>query len=279
MLDWLQNLRDASFLPHLSVGLVVLCSVAFALSCRQRLRPSLRDPLVVAALACLLSLIAVVALFATQPNQSPRYLLPLVPLLGTIAALVLAWPRTQLLLGAAIALVAVECLLANLMSFGHLARPMYIPLVAPERNSDRLDALNTVVDRTCTPSSANRISIVGADYPWFNFNTLTLLAAERFELSGRVCYYTSLGYAEADPSAAWRRVQEFDPPYYVSIDYGNPSNPLPPGDDGALRADDPFNRVDRAVYQRVRADRRFRLIPASRQSGFVVFQAVPKTAK
>jgi 4-amino-4-deoxy-L-arabinose transferase-like glycosyltransferase len=279
-LDWSGNLRDASFFPHFALVLVVLALVAVVLSVRRRRRPSASDPRFVAALACALSLVLVVALFATQPNQEARYLLPLVPLLGVVAAIVLAAPGSRLLLGLAIAAVAIECVVTNVKSFGYLTGSRtYIALVAPERDPAGLDALTSIVERTCTSASAYKINMVGADYPWFNFNTLTLLAAERFELSGRVCYYTSLGYAEADPAAAWRRVQEFDPPYYVAIDYGNPSNPLPAGDDASPRADDPFNRVNRTVYQRVRADRRFRLIPASRQRGFVVFQAVPETAK
>jgi hypothetical protein len=121
--------------------------------------------------------------------------------------------------------------------------------------------------------------MVGADYPWFNFNTLDMIAAERFELDGRTCYYTSLGYAEADPGVAWQRVQQFAPPYYISIDYGNRSNPLPEADRDTIRADDPFNRVNLAVYERARTEGRFRAVSGSRRNGFVVLEAPQATAK
>jgi 4-amino-4-deoxy-L-arabinose transferase-like glycosyltransferase len=276
---WLEHLRDASFLPRFALVIGVLVVVALTVAAVRRMHLSARDPRVVAALSCALSLLLVLALFATQPNQEPRYLLPLIALLGVLSALVLAFSQVRPLLAVAIVLVTVECALTNLRSFGYLnGSRMYIALAAPERDADRLDALSQIVDRTCTAESAYKINMVGADYPWFNFNTLDMIAAERFELSGRTCYYTSLGYAEADPEAAWQRVQQFNPPYYISIDYGNPANPLPAADRATIRPDDPFNRVNRAVYRRVRAERRFRLMPASRQHGFVVFEAVRRAA-
>jgi 4-amino-4-deoxy-L-arabinose transferase-like glycosyltransferase len=279
LVDWLEHLRDASFLSHFALVLSLLAAVALALSVYRRLRPSAHDPRTVAGLACALSLLLVLVLFATQPNQEPRYLLPLIPLLGTLAALILAWPRSQLVLGAAIAIVTVECVMTNLKSFGYLSGSRgLVVLAAPERVPDRLDALNAIVDRTCTADAAYKISMVGADYPWFNFNTLQLIAAERFGLDDRTCYYTSLGYAEADPNVAWQRVLQFDPPYYVSIDYGNPANPLPAADRPTIRPDDPFNRVNRAVYKRLTAAGRFRVVPGSRRNGFIIFKAAASPA-
>src|SRR5439155_25725962 len=99
--NWLEHLRDASFLPHVALALAVLVVVALCLAAVHRVRLSISDPRVVAAIACAVSLVLVVALFATQPNQEPRYLLPLIPLFGVLLALALAWSQVRLLLGVA----------------------------------------------------------------------------------------------------------------------------------------------------------------------------------
>src|SRR4029078_2684697 len=109
--DWSEHLRDASFFPHFALPLGVLAGAALILAAVRRTRPSLSEPRAIAALTCALSIVLVLALFATQPNQEPRYLLPLIPLLAALSTLVLAWPGGRLLLAAATALVAVECVL------------------------------------------------------------------------------------------------------------------------------------------------------------------------
>jgi uncharacterized membrane protein (GlpM family) len=274
LVDWLRHLRDAAFSPHFDLALLLLAALAVLAAAHRRLRPSVHDPRSVAVLGCALSVVLVIALFASQPNQEPRYLLPLLPLIAVLAAIVVASAGTRLLLLAAIALVAGESVMTNLASFGYLNTSSgTIRLAAPERDPSSLNALNAIVARTCTPSTANRINVVGADYPWLNFNTLQMLAAERFALSGRFCYYTSLGYAEVDPDAAWQRIRQFRPPYYISIDYGSRSNLLPAADRATIRSSDPFNRVNRAVYRRVVNDSSFRVLPETRQHGFVIFEA------
>jgi hypothetical protein len=119
--------------------------------------------------------------------------------------------------------------------------------------------------------------MVGGDYPWFNANTLTMLAFERYAERGRRCYYTPLGYAESDPSVAWRRFQKINPPFYVSVDYGNAGNPLGVDQARAALRRNAFNRINLEIFNRVRHSRDFALVPGSRQDGFVVFRAVDRS--
>jgi hypothetical protein len=100
-----------------------------------------------------------------------------------------------------------------------------------------------------------------------------MLAAERFAESGRYCYYTALGYASTDPDAAWRRVVEFKPPFYIAVDYGNPKNPLPVTEAKTIVATDAFNKVNVNVFRRAITSGRFRVAPRSRDTGIVVLVA------
>jgi hypothetical protein len=148
----------------------------------------------------------------------------------------------------------------------------YYRLAEPQRRSLE-PTLREIVRSTC-PSSANgRISIVGAEYPWLNGNTLSLVASEEFALAGRQCQYTPLGYAEGNVDRAWKRVLAIDPPFYVAIDYGNPSNRLPADLEAQATRRDPFNRVNLAVYRRALRSGRFLVVPDTRRSGLVVLRA------
>jgi hypothetical protein len=122
-----------------------------------------------------------------------------------------------------------------------------VSVAAPVRHDPFADELNAIVERTCTPDASYKINMVGAELPWFNHNTLEMLAAQRYAESGRWCYYTSLGYAESDPSVAWKRVLDFKRPYFIGLDYGNKSNPLPPAQAGSITPNDSLNKVNVAV--------------------------------
>jgi hypothetical protein len=99
-----------------------------------------------------------------------------------------------------------------------------------------------------------------------------MLAFERYRLHGLRCYYTALGYASTDPEEGWARVQQFTSPYYISIDYGNASNPLPKAEQSLIVPTDPFNVVNTAVFKRVVTSGIYSLVPGSRDSGVVVLK-------
>jgi len=274
--DWVERLRDATFLPHVWLVLGALTVAALVLAAQWPPRAALRDPRVVTAVACLVSIVVVLATFASQPNQEVRYLLPLVPLLAAPVALGLRAARSRAVIAVALGVLTIEYLGVTLQGFGYAQRSSLVsyPIASLDRDSAFANALDGLISRTCVTGSASRINMVGGDYPWFNANTLEMIAFERHAESGRRCYYTSLGYAEKDPWAAWKRVRDFHPPFYISIDYGNQRNPLPADRAVAVARADAFNRVDVAIFNLVRRSPKFELIPESRVSGFVVFRAV-----
>jgi len=277
--DWIRHLRDVSFLPHLGFAILILAAAALALLIGRRgIKPTL-DPRFVMAVTCFVTVAVVLVLFAAQPNDEVRYLLGLIPFVAIFVAIMIdASNSRSLALVAAVVLVA-EFGLGELQSFGQkpIGSLTYPTLSSPARETAFAKELDQVVDETCTADLAGRINMVGADYGWFNHNTIEMLAFERYAVSGRRCYYTALGYAENDTEAAWTRLQQYQSPYYISIDYGSKSNPLPADRKVLVVPSDPFNVVNTAIYQRVKASGTYKPVPGTRDDGLVVLKLVKST--
>jgi hypothetical protein len=277
--EWFRRLRDVSFLPHLGLPILALGVASIALLIRRRgVKPTL-DPRVIMVATCLITVIVVLVLFASQPNQEVRYLLGLIPFVAVFVAIVIDASGSRVVALAAAVVLVGEFAFAQLQSFGQspISSLAYPTLVRPTPQTPFAKELNQVVDETCTADSAGRINMVGADYGWFNHNTIEMLAFERYALSGRRCYYTALGYAENDSEAAWARLVQYQSPYYISIDYGSRSNPLPPAEKRLVVPSDPFNVVNTAIFQRVRGSGTYSLVPGTRDDGLVVLKLVKST--
>jgi hypothetical protein len=276
--SWLDRLRDASFLPHIGLVLLALSIAALVLLIRRRgVKPTL-DPRFVMAAACVITVAVVVVLFATQPNSDVRFILAVVPCVAIAVAIVIDASGSRNLVVAAAVVAAVEFGFVQLQSFGKkpVSSMSYPALVAPVSNTAFAKELNDVVGATCNTETAGKINMVGAEYPWFNHNNLEMLAFERYRLNGLRCYYTALGYASTDPEAGWARVKQFASPYYISIDYGDASNPLPKEEQSLIVPADPFNVINTAVFKRVVASRIYHLVPGSREDGLVLLKRAGK---
>lgn len=274
--DWIERLRDASFLPRFWVVVAILAAVSLTLASARGLRISLRDPRIVVGAASLVSVVLVCAALASQPNNETRYLLPLVPLVAVTFALLVAAARSRPILVVALGVLVLEFAGTTLQSFGYARAGGFAAdrVTSPVEDSSFAATLEDVVRRTCTEDSSAGINVVGGEYAWLNANTLEMLAHSRYAEQGRRCYYTSLGYAESSAQAAWDRIGYLTPPYIIAVDYGNPGNPLPPDLAAAAGRRDPFNRVNRPILERVRESPRYEIVPGSRSSGLVIFRRV-----
>jgi 4-amino-4-deoxy-L-arabinose transferase-like glycosyltransferase len=273
--QWLGKLRDVTFLPHLWLLVAALAVAAAVVAFREGRRVRWLDPRLVTILASGVSICAVLVSFASQPNQDPRYLLPLIPYVAVIAGIAVAAPRSHAFAFALATLLVVEGTLVTLQSYGYAnsSRLVSYPLQSPQRKTELARTLDRIVDLTCTPASADRINAVGVEYPWLNHNTLEMLAAERYASSGRRCYYDALGYAPKDPAAAWRLLTQLKSPYYIGVDFGNAENPLPPSVAKTIVPDDPFNRLSHVIYLRALRSGLYAVLPRSRQTGTIVLAA------
>ena len=117
---------------------------------------------------------------------------------------------------------------------------------------------------------------MNADYFWLNGNTLTMLAFQKFALSGRRCYWTGLGRGLTDPDAAWHSLLYFDSPFLVSPDYGNPRNQISHDLEYTVGLNyvltSGYDRVDAAVYRRALRSGRYEIVPGSRRLGVVLLR-------
>jgi Dolichyl-phosphate-mannose-protein mannosyltransferase len=272
---WVRRLRDAAVLPHVGVALFLLALVSLALLIRKRgIRPTFGPRFAVVATG-IVTVALVLILFASQPNNDVRYLLPLIPYIAVIFAAVIDTSGSQGIAVASAGLLLIEFGLVQLQSFGEkpISSMTYAALTAPQPATTFSRELENVVRETCRPESSGQINMVGADYPWFNHNTLQMLASEQYAEKGLHCYYTALGYAESNPNVAWTRLMTFKSPYYISIDYGDRSNSLPEAQRALIYPSDPFNVINKNVFQRAKASKLYRVVDGTTEAGLVVLQA------
>jgi hypothetical protein len=272
--EWTNRMTDATFLPLVAsgIGVVVVVALGYKLVRGPRRRPG--RSMLVGGMCVLQSTLVVVA-FATQPNEDARFLLPAVPFVALAISLAVAH-TPRVVVGVAIALLSVELMFVTLQGFGSapIERLSYYRLAAPQRDPTVRNALERLVDLTCTDDSIDRVMVVGAEQPSFNANTLAMMASARNSRVARKCSYTSLGYAESDTTRAWRRVVDLKPAFYLAIDYGRGGRELPAELEPALVRTDAFNRVNRAIFRRVERSPLFAVVPGSARNGFVVFKWV-----
>ena len=82
-------------------------------------------------------------------------------------------------------------------------RSFYAPYRSvPTPRSTMAAELDQVVRLTCTDATAGKFNLVGTSYAWLNANTLGMLAAERFAMIGRRCYYRGFRLPSTTPTPA-----------------------------------------------------------------------------
>jgi hypothetical protein len=273
---WVAHLGDAVFVPYFDLALGTLLAAAVLLGFARRAR---LDGFELVALAACLAVPALVVLayaghLSSQLVADPRFLVPAIPPLGLALVLVLRIAGSRVLTAAVLVLLAGQFGLSTWQDFStgfpqELAYGQYRS--TPERSSPLAAELDRVVALTCTPEASRQISTVGADYAWLNSNTMTMRAYSRYALQGRRCAWLNLGRGQTDADAAWQMVVARDSPFYLSLDYDDVANPLPPPQ-AAAALDDPLNLVDRELYRRALSSGRYEVVPGSRRTGLVVLR-------
>ena len=102
-------------------------------------------------------------------------------------------------------------------------------------------------------------NIVGVEEPWLNANSAAFIAAKNRLITGVRSYYTSLGYAEKDTSAALKRIEDFSTRFVITLD--EPFQPAP----------NFLNLVSLPVLRELKSGERFTRA-FSDQKGIVIFE-------
>jgi hypothetical protein len=122
-----------------------------------------------------------------------------------------------------------------------------------------------IVHRTSNAETSLRYNIVGVEEQWLNASTFGFFAAKEELKSGKRCYYATLGYGAKDMEVAWKRMNDFKPLYFISLEETvQPPNP------------NFLNELSIPVLRRIRDDPDFVREPFASKLGVVIFYKNPK---
>ncbi len=242
--------------PAAIVGLGAVVGKAFS---RQRRVGALT------AGAGMLTFAVALCVFSRSANEEPRYLLPLLPGLAVALAwlLDLSWPRLAKALAVAVAVIGVAQLaLVQAQAFGLVERHpnLAIWVHAVERDAGAYTELDRLVEAASPADRAYRYVICGVEVPALNANTLSYHAAKQSLDRGFRCYFTSLGYAAADPQPAWDRMTDLNASYFITL-AGSGTSPA-----------NFLNRINEAIRERVRGSPVFVQVPFDSPRGIELYR-------
>jgi hypothetical protein len=216
------------------------------------------------ALGALTQLTIVIAVFSSVVTVETRYLfgiLPTVALLLFLAA-TLAPSRPLALVWIAIALWQWGSTFAFAFGlFGDRSRDPW--LLALDRDPGHARELERVIQSTAPQTDPPYYNITGIEFLWINANSAAFYAAKERLRTGRRAYYTSLGYAERDADAAWKRILDFHTRYFISME--PELQPKPPNF---------INLVNLGTLQQVERDPGFRRVQFESRYGVEIFERV-----
>ena len=262
---WSRLLNPSFLYPYFLWGCIAAALWGAALALYQltkptcQLRPNIH-PLVVLSM---IQIGLLLFIFSLNITVDSRYMYALLPGLVILCMQVCMFvPRALLIV--LVVLGSAQWVTANRYSFTRTDRladqsNWLIPL---QTNSSQYDEISRVV--RFTSDGGDRYNIVGVQEPWLNENSAAFFAAKERLRSGIRNYYTSLGYAEKDPNAAMRRIEEFRTHYLITLSEQYQSTPP-----------NFVNIVSRPVLEPVRRDRRFTQCLFPSDDGVVVFQFAP----
>ena len=273
--EWSDRLGDATFLPRIAIAVAVIALIgALSLVPGKRL---FVDRRALVGGICLAQVALTIVAFATQPNEEARVPCAGDPLhcgLGRSRRLAFTAPchrsdrsviggvsprdasRVRRATTRRAELLSARRAESGLGAQEHTGAARRSDMHGSSANDSSWWA-PSIRGSTRTPSQCSRPSTLPAS----RGSATTRPSATRNQM------WPKLG--SASPTSSRRST--------LSIDYGNPTNQLPP--DLRLQASqvDAFNRTDHKMFRRVANAASFRVVPGSRSGGFVVFASAEGT--
>jgi hypothetical protein len=199
--------------------------------------------------------------FSANDTVDPRYMYPMLPLVIVVVMSFCAAIRSRVVLAMLFALCGLQFALVHRIALGasgNIANRCNL-LVKLNENWGRYREMEHVVRATSTVPG--RYNIVGVEEPWLNANTASFFAAKHRLDTGVRSYFTSLGYAQKDVTAAVKRVEGLNPMYYITLDEHFQSTPP-----------DFLNMVSLPLLEQVRKNPHFEQLPAWSTNGVLIFR-------
>jgi hypothetical protein len=263
---WLTLTRESMIIPQCTWFIALVIALALVMIIYRRFfgqasgeRLSPRDRLGLLAFSQIWLMLFVVSSNITVDS---RYLYAILPSISVALIWLLAEARSRALAMILIAFFILQWGVANGYAL-HLTSPMVTSnwLLPYGSDSSRSEDLKRIVRLTTTDETKFQYHIVGVELPWFNGNSAGFYAAKYRLDVGYRCYYTSLGYAEANIDRAMRRVDEVKGAYFISI--------LP---DFVPKPVDFVNRVTIPAVERVESGGRWLKVPFQNYNHIIVFR-------
>jgi hypothetical protein len=263
---WLAAAQNSFALPELvaTTAIAVLAGIAMA-AVRMRktkTRPGL-DRFSALAIAALLHVMIVFAVFSLSINEESRYLLPLLPSLVILLLWCLSHVRNRWVEIALLAAFFFQWGFVHARALGLASRSEEISywVIPLHRDAKAKEEIQRLIKLTCTPQTAERYNISGVELPWLNADSLSFYMAKE-RLRGKIrCHYTSLGYTEKDVRRALARIDQLDIAHFISLN--EPAHPQPPNF---------LNQVSLPVLQAIRKDKRYVQQPFDSELNIIVFR-------
>lgn len=256
---WLRFLKQAFFDPYLvwMLAFLILAAGGTILIARVPLS-QWRRWFLIGALSVAQILLILFA-FALNDAVETRYLYALLPYVAIILVVLCAAARYRALQAVAVVACFAQWATVNQASFESMPvwatqSPWLNPIVT---DATAHKELSEVVRRTSIFPGYN---IIAVEEPWLNANSAAFFAANNRLDTGIRSYYTSLGYAEKDPSVAMKRIEDFAARFVITLDEPSQSTP------------NFLNVVTLPVLHELESGTRYMRIPFRSEKGIVIFE-------
>jgi hypothetical protein len=256
---WLRFMDQGFFEPYLGWALTILTIPAVLAIFTARISVSVWRPHLIIVVLSSFQIGLVILTFSLNDAVETRYLLGLLPYVTAIAIVLCSLARYRLVLILLFAACLAQWFTVNRASFepaNTLANqfPWLLPITV-ESTSYR--EVEETVQRT---SVSPGYDVVAIEEPWINANSLAFFAAKNRLTTGIRSYYTSVGYAQKDPAAAIKRIDEFSARFVITLDEPFQSEP------------NFLNLVTLPVLRELKSSQSFMRVPFTSKKGILIFK-------
>jgi len=207
------------------------------------------------------TVVATVGAYSLQINEDQRFLVSLLPLIGSLVAWSIAvyessvetavsGPQVRRKLPwalAVLALGAINAVLIHASALGLMAPAGYFYLVPPNRVPDVDKALTRMVAATCRADSDAHPAVIAVSYAELNSNTANYYARKHELATGMRCIYWQMPQDDVQTSLEW--IKSINARYVVTI---GPAFQRPPNF---------VNTISNDMAARLASDSSFELLP------------------
>lgn len=214
-------------------------------------------------LACLVQVVAILFVHASNVNEETRYILSLFPALAILLTLIVSCYDKAAISYAFICLFLVQFVATHALLFTGKAPWTLTPYPFDSLRSEELARAAKLVSNMA-PYPQYGINICGVNYIWLSAASLNYYANKERLSSRQRTYFDDWSYKRVKRLDDFRKVS--DGPSFCFVSLEKAKQETPP---------DSYNVCDLAVLKNVQADKRFVRVPFASKIGIVIYKRTP----